>query len=98
MDTGKVKVLDWEIEFYDILSNVIQIHIRKGLTEKEAMWFKTQGAKVRRIEGTEREIENEQKHDSKLNSNWNLADRDCGNYCCVHDNQLVIFRRNCCDA
>ena len=55
-DIEKVKVYDWEIEFYDILSNVIRIHIRKGLTEKEAMWFKTQGAKVRRIEGTEREI------------------------------------------
>lgn len=57
MDIEKVKVWDFEIEFYDILSNVIRIHIRKGLTEKEAMWFKTQGAKVRRVEGTEMDIE-----------------------------------------
>lgn len=52
----KETVHDWEIEFYDILSNVIRIHIRKGLTEKEAMEFKALGAKIRRIEGTEREV------------------------------------------
>lgn len=40
MDIEKVKVLDWEIEFYDILSNVIQIHIRKGLTEKKRCGLK----------------------------------------------------------
>ena len=57
MDTEKVKVYDCKIEFYDILSNVIRINIRKGLTEREIKWFKTQGAKIKRIEGAEREEE-----------------------------------------
>lgn len=52
-----VKVWDWEIESYDILNKRTIIHNREALTKKEAMWFKTQGAKVRRIGGTEREIE-----------------------------------------
>lgn len=52
-----VKVYDWEIESYDILNKRTIIHNREALTEKEAMWFKTKGAKVRRIEGTERDIE-----------------------------------------
>lgn len=54
-----VDVCDYEIESYDVLSDVIRIHIRKGLTEKEAMEFKSLGAKIRRIEGTEREVNDE---------------------------------------